>query len=185
MATSNSAAELVGKLNKAADNVQKGTQKALETSGKIVEGTINAGVASTIGGDLKMGTKLVRAASRADSKRAEIYARGPMHWLEKGVKPHAVVTKGIGGSRAARTSFVASAFGSGGLSFGGTLKRRGKNKDGKLALKFESGDVRPYARRAGKYPAQKTWSKGTDRARPLVAANWKRIHVQELAKSFA
>lgn len=176
MGTSHTGAEMAGKLRKAADGIDKANKDTLDVSALAVKLRVLSEVSKAIGGDLSFGgKKRVGVNYRVTPQQATIKATGPMHWLEKGVKPHAIAPRGAGGSRAARSSFVANAFGSGPISFG-----RGRIG----VLKFESGDYRPYARAAGRFPAKRSWSNGVQASEPLVKQAFRQTHVKNLVKIF-
>jgi len=177
MGESQSANQLAGKLALAAASLSKVDKQALNAGSLIVKTTVLGGVASAIGGDMAMGKKRVNVRYKVAGDVSTIRPSGPMHWLEKGVKPHAVVTKGAGGSRAKRSALVA---GGGALSFG--KPKRGARGLG--ALRFSNGNFRPYARAAGSFKAQRTWSKGATKSVPLVSKAWQKIHRANLAAQF-
>lgn len=161
MGVSTSPEQLVAKLERSAKNVQKATRETLADSADTVRTAVLAQAAGEIGADLSFGgKKRVGASTKVAGTQATVKATGPMHWLERGVQPHAIAPKRAGGSRASRSAFVAQAFGSGPISYG-----RGR-KSG--ALKFASGEFRPYARKAGRFAARQSWSKGVTKAEPLV-----------------
>lgn len=160
MGVSSSPEQLVAKLQRSAENVQKAQKDTLQDSAQIVKVRVLSQAAGEIGADLSFGgKKKVNASYRVGGDQATVRATGPFHWLERGVQPHAIAPKGAGGSRASRNSFVAQAFGSGSISFG-----RGRIG----VLRFASGEFRPYARRAGRFAARRSWSKGVQEAEPLV-----------------
>jgi hypothetical protein len=160
MGVSTSPEQLVAKLQRSAQNVKRAQKDTLKGSGQIVKVRVLSQAAGEIGGDLSFGgKKKVGASYRLSESSVMVKATGPFHWLERGVQPHAIAPKSAGGSRAARSSFVAQAFGSGPISFG-----RGRIG----VLKFASGEFRPYARRAGRFAARRSWSKGVSDAEPLV-----------------
>lgn len=161
MGVSTSPEQLVAKLERSAKNVQKATRETLQDSADTVRAAVLAQAAGEIGADLSFGgKKRVGVSTKLAGTQAQVKATGPMHWLERGVKPHAIAPKKAGGSRASRTAFVAQAFGSGPISYG-----RGR-KSG--ALRFASGEFRPYARKAGRFTPRQSWSKGVNKAEPLV-----------------
>ena len=176
MGTSSSGAELAGKLSKLSASIDGANKDTLDKSAFVVKARILAEVAKAIGGDFSFGgKKKVGVRYKVSPKQATINASGPMHWLEKGTKPHAIAPKGAGGSRAARSSFVANAFGSGPISFG-----RGRIG----VLRFASGEYRPYARRAGRFPAKKSWSNGVKASEQPVKLTFRQVHVKNMARIF-
>lgn len=175
MGTSSSSGELVVKITKLAGSIDNANRDTLDKSAFVVKNRVLSEVGKAIGGDHSMGSKKVGVRYKVTPKQADIKATGPMHWLERGVKPHAIAPKGAGGSRAARSSFVSNAFGSGPISFG-----RGRIG----TLQFESGEVRPYARRAGRFPAKRSWSNGVDASRKPVQLTFRQVHVKNMASIF-
>jgi hypothetical protein len=160
MGVSASPEQLVAKLETAARNVKRAQQDTLQDAAQIVKTSALAQAAGEIGADLSFGgKKRVNASYKVTADSATVRAVGPFHWLERGVQPHAIAPKGAGGSRASRSAFVAQAFGSGPVSFG-----RGRIG----VLRFADGSFRPYARRAGRFAARRSWSKGVEKAEPLV-----------------
>lgn len=163
MGVSTSPQQVVAKIERSKRNVQRAGRDTLSDSGQVVKTAVLAQVAGEIGADLSFGGKKrvgVSYRTEGGGSRVMVKATGPMHWLERGVKPHAIAPKKAGGSRASRTAFVAQAFGSGPISYG-----RGR-KSG--ALRFASGEFRPYARKAGRFTPRQSWSKGVNKAEPLV-----------------
>ena len=181
MGVSRTPEELAAKVIGYGRGIGKANQRTVETAALTVKTRVLAEAAKPLGADLSFtgsGTqkpKRVGVRYKVNKDRAEIKATGPMHWLESGIKPHAIAPKGAGGSRRARTDFVSQAFGSGPISFG-----RGRIG----VLRFADGSFRPYARRAGKFPAQRTWSDGVKGAELIVKKTFRQIHVQELTKEF-
>lgn len=182
MGVSTSPEQLVAKLERSARNVRKASMDTLRDSADVVRTSVLAQAAGEIGADLAFsGTgraKRVGVSTKVAGDQAQVKATGPMHWLERGVKPHAIVSKKFGRTRSTKggrklkgggvseaklgtTDFVSQAFGSGltSLSFG--AGRGG-------ALRFASGEFRPYARKAGRFTARQSWSKGVNKAEPLV-----------------
>lgn len=184
MGTSNSVRELNAKLAKMGNAIEDANRQAVEAGALTVKTRVLAQVAPVLGGDLaftgagKQRPKRVgvRYNIEGGGKRAFVRATGPMHWLESGVKPHAIAPKGAGGSRAARTAFVAQAFGSGPISFG-----RGRRAG---VLAFVDGSFRPYARRAGKFTARHTWTKGVESSKAPVAQQFRTVQGAALVRTF-
>lgn len=166
MGVSHSPDELALKFQRAARAISEGRRETLALAAQTVKDRILDRARPVSGGDLRLsGTKNKRVGVRykLSADQVDVRAIGPMHWLERGTKPHAVAPKSLGGSRAARSAFVAQAFGSGtrSLSFG---KKTG-------ALRFEVGGrtvFTKYARKAGKWDAQHVWSDGVDDSRRPV-----------------
>lgn len=183
MGTSSSVRELNAKLAKLGNAIDDANRQAVDAAALTVKTRVLSQAATVLGGDLAFtgGGKQkpkrvnVRYNIEGGGKRAFVRATGPMHWLESGVKPHAIAPKGAGGSRAARTSFVAQAFGSGPISFG-------RGRIGVLA--FADGSFRPYARRAGKFAARHTWTTGVESSKAPVAQQFKTVQGAALVRTF-
>ena len=175
MGTSRTPADLERKLTLLSRAVDDTQIETLKQSGMAVKTAVLAEARPATGGALRLsGTKNRKVGVNFVMRGKRVYVRalGPMHWLEDGVKPHPVAPKSAGGSRAARSDFIANAFGQGrqSLSFG-----RGRIK----MLRFTDGSFRPYARAAGGLKAQHVWSKGVNTATPIVA----RIFRQETGRT--
>ena len=175
MGVSNSTDEWVGKLALFAGSIPKVNRTAQLRLGGQVKDDVNAAVVAAVGSDMAMGKKRIRVNYRIKGELMTIDSRGPMHWLERGVKPHAIAPKGAGGNRQSRSDFVSAAFGNGPISFG-------KGRIG--VLEFEDGEYRPYARRAGRFKARRTWTKGTARHRFHAKRIWRSAHAQNLKRVF-
>gem|GEM_PF-5995320 len=176
MGTSSSPGELVAKLSNLAGSIDKANKDTLDKSAFVVKARILAEASKAIGGDLSFGgKKKVGVNYRVSPQQAVIKATGPMHWLEKGTKPHAIAPKGAGGSRASRSAFVSQAFGSGPISFG-----RGRIG----VLRFASGKYRPYARKAGRFPAKQSWSNGVKASETPVKLTFRQVHIKNMARIF-
>lgn len=179
MGVSRSPEALAAKLTAFARAIEDGNESAVTKAAFAAKVRILAEAAKAVGTDNKMGTKTIGVRftlhPTRDGFAAEVRPTGPMHWLERGVKPHAIAPKGAGGSRATRSAFVAQAFGSGPISFG-----RGRIK----VLQFADGRYRPYARKAGRFPAKQTWSNGTEAAIPLARQAFTTEQAKALVSSF-
>lgn len=187
MGTSRSGAQLAAKFERAGKVVLQGNDRKVKRGAEMVRTSVLALAAPRTGGDLAFsgaGNKRMnvrtKVLSTGANAKAVAKATGPMHWLEGGVKPHPIVPKKVGGSRAARSAFVANAFGSGlqSLQFG-----RGR---GVLAFAGAGrGDgFTKYARRAGGLPAYGVWSKGVDAASTLYGKDAAVQTVRELSSVF-
>lgn len=180
MGVSTSPSQLAAKFERMVGEIERANVEAVKAGAETVKSRTLAAAAAEIGGDLTFGGKnpvRVRYDFAAGGRQAIIAPRGSgMSWLERGVKPHAIAPKGAGGSRAARTAFVSQAFGSGPISFG-----RGRRAG---VLAFADGNVRPYARKAGKLTARHSWSKGVQAAIPAVAAQWHHVQGGALVRVF-
>ena len=181
MGTSRSGAELNRKLHRIGKVVTDGNGRKTEDGAELVKTATLALAAPKTGGDLafsgtgnkKVGVRTKLLNGGVDAK-ASARATGPMHWLERGVKPHPVAPKGVGGSRALRGDYVRGAFGGATLSFGG----RGG------FLRFADGGFAKYARRAGRLEASEPWSRGVERAERLWGKDYTAKTVRELASVF-
>lgn len=170
MGTSRSGGQLIAKFDKMSELVLQGSADDVKAGAEIVRTaalSLATPPTTKTGGSLNFsGTKSnrkigvnVKVIKPGPDASAMAKATGPMHWLEGGVKPHPVTPKSLGGSRRARGDFVANAFGTGtrSLQFG---KKTG-------SLRFADGGFAKYARKAGKFPALKVWTRAIDRAEPL------------------
>jgi len=183
MGESRSPEELAGKLIGYGTGLALVSKKVLETASLTVKSSVLSQAARPLGTDLSFTgsgsqrPKRVGVRYDVNRDRSIIRATGPMHWLESGIKPHVIAPKGAGGSRRSRNDFVSQAFGSGltSLSFG-----RGNIG----ALKIGPNEYIAYARKAGKFPAQRTWSNGVKYAEPIVKKTWRQQHAQNLVKAF-
>ena len=164
MGTIRSVDELVRKFDKLGGAVR---QDSPETVGKIAQFMKVRALglaAEEVGSDLRFRNNNRRPLgvrydlnNTANGAQAEVRARGPFSWLEYGVKPHPIIP----GSRNKRFRGLTGV----GVGIGpalsptsllGTSAIRGDKKGG--LLRFANGDVRPYALKAGGYPAKQTWT---------------------------
>ena len=116
MGTSSSPRELERKLTLLSRAVDDTQVETLKQSGMAVKVAVLAKARPATGGDLRLsGTKNRKVGVNFAMRGKRVYVRalGPMHWLEDGVKSHAVAPKSAGGTRAARSAFIANAFGQG------------------------------------------------------------------------
>lgn len=183
MGVSTTPKQLSNKLTSLAAEIPQANRKSVEAGALTVKTRVLAKAAGPTGGDLKFsggGGKVgvrYRIRQRGPSETAAfVRATGPMHWLERGVQPHAVAPKSLGGTRAARTGFVANAFGSGqrSLTFGRSTG----------ALRFADGSYRKWARRAGGFPAKRTWSEGVRESQVPVREVFNATHRRQLLRIF-
>lgn len=191
MGVSNSPKEMAGKLHKLAVSIDKSNEDAVSAGALIVKTRVLGEVSKAVGSDLKMGTKKIGVGYKVTAERAEVRARGPMHWLESGVKPHAIVARGFGKARTTKkggigtNDFVSQAFGAGRKSvsfFGGT--GRTYTKSGARALNLGGDDRVAYVRKAGRFPAKQSWSHGVKASERPVALVFRQVHAKGRAKVF-
>lgn len=180
MGTSSSPRELERKLTLLSRAVDDTQVETLKQSGMAVKVAVLAKARPATGGDLRLsGTKNRKVGVNFAMRGKRVYVRalGPMHWLEDGVKSHAVAPKSAGGTRAARSAFITNAFGQGrqSLSFG-----KGRIK----MLRFVDGSFRPYARNAGGLKAQHVWSEGVHAAEPVVARIFRQENGRAIRRVF-
>lgn len=179
MGTSKSVPELVGKVAKAGKALDEAGRETVKAAAEVTKIAVTTRAKAATGGDLKLSgakNKKVGVRVRSSVDRATLQATGPMHWLEGGVKRHAIAPKKLGGSRAARGAFVSQAFGTGrsSLQFGKSIG----------ALKFKDGGFAKYARRAGGLPAKKVWSKGVEDAQEPIRRVFSTKTTTAVAKAF-
>lgn len=110
MGTSRNAAELVGKLDKAAKLLDRDMYPTVQSIGMVLAATALAGAAEATGGDLKFSGaqrkgrtgRAIGVTTRKESDSSVmVKATGPMHWLEAGVDPHPIIP---GASKKSRVS---------------------------------------------------------------------------------
>lgn len=183
MGTSRSVSELQAKMVRYTNAIEDANLDAVSKSAQVVKDRILDRARPATGGDLKLSgarNRSVGVSYSVDSRGALVRATGPMHWLEGGTKPHAIVPKALGGSRAMRSSFVANAFGTG-------LQRLETGK--RAALKFpgagrNGSGFAAYSRRAGGLKAQHVWSEGVEDARRPSLEVFRIAQVKALVQSF-
>jgi hypothetical protein len=168
MGTVRTVDELVRKFDKLGGAIRQDSPDIVAKIAQFMKVRALGLAAQEVGGDLRFSGNKRRPLGvrydidkKSDGARAEVRARGPFSWLEYGVQPHPVIP----GSRNKRFRGLAGI----GVGVGpalpvtsllGTSAIRG-NKKGKL-LRFANGDVRPYALKAGGYPAKQTWTEARE-----------------------
>lgn len=179
------------KLHAYGKSIPKTNRDALKLSGSAVGRSIEALARPATGGDLRFsgagkGTVGTRDRFIGD-QTIEVRAVGPMHWLERGVKPHDILP-GVRGKRARglfgigvdvgprlSADSVFSSFAASSRGAGVVLKFNGAGRG--------AGFTR-YARNAGGFPALGVWTKGVDAARTPVRGIWRTRHSGALASFF-
>lgn len=180
MGTSRNAAELVGKLDKAAKLLDRDMYPTVQSIGMVLAATALAGAAEATGSDLKFSGaqrkgrtgRAIGVTTRKESDSSVmVKATGPMHWLEAGVDPHPIIP---GASKKSRGLTGALLDGAEGPALPASQVRgtaRGKAK-GKLMI-WDGGRAAAFSvNRGGGFRERKTWSKAvevTERAAPSIA----------------
>lgn len=201
MGTSRGRAELSRKIAKVPAAMAKDAPNVADAVARNMKSEVEQRTRRDLGSDMAFTgsgggrPKRVRVRTKREGSAVLVKATGPMHWLEGGVKPHVIVSKKFGRTRSTKggrrlkggglseaklgtTDFVSQAFG-----FGARSVSFGTGRNGALA--FADGNFRPYARRAGKFPAKRTWSEGVRagaRDAEQVAAKQVRANLFEVFK---
>jgi hypothetical protein len=183
------------KLSAYGKSIPKTNDQALKLSAELVGKTIEAGARQPTGGDLTFsgakGSGKVGTRWKVNGDQSvEVRAVGPMHWLERGVKPHDIVpgarrgaARGMFGYGFSRGQF-GPALGAGAFAASGGLGFAASTRGAGVVLKFADGRFSRYARKAGGFPAKQVWSKGIDASRPPVKGIWRTRHAGALASFF-
>lgn len=171
MGTSRSAHELATKLQRAGREINGRSARSVNASARVVEDVFYREAAKSIGGP-KIAGKPWRTKSRpaksATNPQALVFYQGPVHWFDKGTRPHTIVTKKLGGSRESRGAVEIPGRPWRGMFAG--ARRRG-------AIRTPMG-FRAYARHPG-MKARPFWRRTKDASRGVARDAYRRHGVTD------
>lgn len=195
MGTSASAADLARKLQRSADVIVNGNEERVKALVKLVRGMVDVEVVKGVGADhvfrnnrnRRIGTTATTLRTGPDAQ-VKVAARGPMSWLQYGIRPHEIVPGG-------RNKFARGVLGSALKGAAGpflpasSLFQKGNyaasTKGAGVVLKFADGTYSRWARNSGSKKPTHAWSHGVEHAEQLAPTEAMKITVRQLGSVFA
>lgn len=184
MGTSHSAEEIARKLERLAGSIDDANRAGVLAAAQSTKDSIVPLMRAATGGDLKLsGMKRGRVGVRYKELRSGnviLFAFGPAHLVERDVKPHPVLPRAAGGTRASRRRRVEAAALIGAMSG----QQVGFSTKGGV-LRFADGSFRRWARVAGGSKGRHPFERGVDLARPKTGAAFVSAHRRRLLEVFS
>lgn len=181
MGTSHSARELAGKIERYAGSLDGASKQATLAAARAVKDSVMVRLGQATGGDFKLsgmggkGRMGVRYDKTSGSNSVMVRATGPVHLVERDVRPHWIAPKEGGRKRHARARQAAFINAMTGAQI--LLVSKG-------VLRFSDGSFRRWAAKGGGSKGRHPWERGVEASKDDVGKLWRAAHTAELARAF-
>lgn len=184
MGTSHSAKELAGKIERYAGSLDRTNERGNMAVARAVKDAVLVRIDQATGGDRllsgmgnkgKMGVRYDKVRGASTSHSVVVRATGPMHLVERDVRPHWIAPKEGGRKRHARARQAA---------FINAMTGARISLVSKGVLRFSDGSFRRWAAKGGGSKGRHPFERGVEASRDDASKLWRAAHTSELARVF-